>query len=238
MARILIGCPTYSGKNYCIKRFLERLALVKQESDVLFVDNSEDEEHAESIRAAGFEVVRTKKQSDIIATIIHNRQVIIDRALEKKYDFVFFLDTDVLPPEDVVARLVAQKKDIITGVYVGMMKVQGRIRVTPVLYDFSQKKDYFRPIPLNAIFDDEVREIAASGFGCVLIARHVFEKVKIRYNKELGSGEDIPFCRDARELHGLKTFVDTSIKCTHMQKDRDLNIPAGVASFSVTYELE
>ena len=238
MKRVLIGCPTYSGKNYCIKRFLEMLALLKQGHDVLFVDNSDDETHANIIRAAGFEVVRTKTQSDVIATIIQNRQVIIDRALQKKYDHVFFLDTDVLPPEDVITRLVEEKKDIITGVYLGLMKVQGRIRVAPVMYDFSQKKDYFKPLPLNAVFDDGVKEIAACGFGCVLIARHVLEKVTLRYNKELGSGEDIPFCRDARELQGFKTFMDTSLKCTHMQKDRDLNIPAGIASFSVTYELE
>lgn len=238
MTRVLIGCPTYSGKNYCIKRFLERLAIIKKEHDVLFVDNSDDDSHSEIIHAAGFEVIKTKKDVDLIATIINNRQKIIDRVLERNYDYLLFLDTDIIPPEDVIIRLLSHKKYIVTGVYPGLMKIQGKVRIAPVIYEFSQKKDYFKPIAINAVLDDEFKEIAACGFGCVLISKRVLEKVRLRYNKELGSGEDIPFCRDARELCGFQTFVDTSIKCTHVQKDRDLDFPAGVASFSVTYDLE
>lgn len=239
MQRVLIGCPTYDGQSYCIGRFVEQLKLVKGPNDVLFVDNSGNDAHSEIIKAAGFEVIRNKNAGeDRIAKIISNRQKIIDRFLEKRYDALLFLDTDILPPEDIISRMIAHKKDIVTGVYLGAMKIQGKIRQAPVIYDFSHKKDYFRPVPLNSVLDEDLREIAASGFGCILISRPVLEKVQLRYNKELGSGEDIPFCRDARELHGFKTFVDTSIKCTHMQKERDLNFPAGIASFSFEYELE
>ncbi len=239
MQRVLIGCPTYDGQSHCIERFLEQLKLVKGPHDVLFVDNSENDLHAQTIQAAGFEVLQNKNAGqDRISKIISNRQKIIDRMLQKKYDYLLFLDTDILPPEDIIPRLLSHKKDIITGTYLGAMKIQGKIRQAPVIYDFSHKKDYFKPVPLNDVLGESVREIAACGFGCILISRAVLEKVQLRYNKELGSGEDIPFCRDARELHSFKTFVDTSIKCTHMQKERDLNFPAGVANFSFVYELE
>ncbi|MBI4016740.1 MAG: hypothetical protein HY363_03540 [Candidatus Aenigmarchaeota archaeon] len=239
MQRVLIGCPTYDGQSHCISRFLEQLKLVKGPHDALFVDNSEGDEHANKITAAGFEVARNKDAgADKIARIISNRQKIIDRMLQKNYDYLLFLDTDVLPPQDIIPRLLAHKKDLVTGIYLGAMKIQGKIRQAPVIYDFSHKKDYFKPVPLNSVLDEDVREIAACGFGCVMITRQVVQKVELRYNKELGSGEDIPFCRDARELHGFKTFVDTSIKCTHMQKDHDLDFPAGIAHFSFEYELE
>ena len=239
MQRVLIGCPTYDGQSYCISRFLEQLKLVKGAHDVLFVDNSESDTHQNMITGAGFEVIRNRNAGeDRIAKIISNRQKIIDRFLEKKYDALLFLDTDILPPEDILPRMLTHKKEIVTGVYLGAMKIQGKIRQAPVIYDFSHKKDYFRPVPLNSVLDDDVREIAASGFGCILISRAVLEKVQLRYNKELGSGEDIPFCRDARELHGFKTFVDTSIKCTHMQKEKDFDFPAGITHFSFVYELE
>lgn len=238
MKRVLVGCPTYDGQYFCISRFLERLKEVKGQHDALFVDNSLDNKHSDTIRKAGFEVIKTTPQEDRIATIINNRQHIINRALEKKYDYLLFLDTDVLPPSDIIPRLLAHNKDIITGIYLGTLNRKGKTLQAPVIYDFSHRKDYFKPIPLNDVLGNNILEIAACGFGCSLISRAVLEKVKLRYNKTLGSGEDIPFCRDARELHNFKIYTDTSIKCTHMQPNKDLDFPAGVAHFSFAYDLE
>ena len=100
MQRVLIGCPTYDGQSYCIQRFLEQLKLVKGPHDALFIDNSESDTHSQTIAAAGFEVVRNVNAgADRIAKIISNRQKIIDNLLEKKYNYLLFLDTDIIPPE-------------------------------------------------------------------------------------------------------------------------------------------
>ncbi len=237
--KVLVGCPTYGGHGFCIKRFLTSLKEIRYpDFDVLFVDNSEKEDHANLIKSQGYEVIRNKeKTDDKVHAIIQNRNILIKRVLEKDYDYLLFLDTDVLAPERVIEKLVSHNKDIVSGVCPGRQKIKGRSLIAPVIYDFADKEGYVKPIPINKILEDTFFEIAACGFGCCLIKKEVLQKINLRYNKELGGGEDFPFCKDAREK-GYKIFADTSIRCTHMHADKDLEFPISVAGFGIRYDIK
>ncbi len=237
--RVLIGCPTYEGHSFCIKRFLEALKKISYPNfDVLFVDNSEKEEHAQFIRSHGYEVLRNaEKTADRIDAIIKNRNIIIQRAIEKGYGCLLFLDTDVLVPEDIIEKLLSHDNDIVSGVYLGGQMIKRRMRLAPVIYDFTEKKDYVKHIPVERVLEGDFFEIAACGFGCCLIKREILEKVTLRYNKELGGGEDFPFCKDARDK-GYRIFADCTVKCIHMTKEKDLVFPVSVASFRISYDIK
>lgn len=235
--RILIGCPTYDGQAHCIERFMQGLKeLTYKNYDVVFVDNSLNDAFAQKIKTCNYEVIRNPAQGERIVNIVNNRKIIITRALEKKYDYLFFVDTDVLLPPNAIQKLLAVKQPISSGVYLSGLPVSGSLRIAPVLYDFSEKEDYYKIIPMNDVMEDLIFEIAACGFGCCLIRREVLEKVQLRYNEKIQSGEDIFFCYDARKL-GYRTFVNTTVRCTHMVADGDVTFPAGVAHFSVEYDL-
>lgn len=233
LQKVLIGCPTYDGHEHCIERFIQGLKnLSYRNFDVLFVDNSEKEDYAKKIKNAGYQVVRNPSSKEKISKIVDNRNKIIQHAIEKKYDYLFFVDTDVLLPTDAIEKLLSVKQPITSGVYLGALPVQGEIKIAPVLFEFSDKKDYIKIIPLNEVLDELVFGIAACGFGCCMIEREVIEKVKLRYNEQTKSGEDILFCADARKNFGYPVFVNTAVKCTHMVVGGDLDFPAGVANFS------
>ncbi len=234
--RVLIGCPTHESQKYCLPRFLEALGRLHHvRKDVVFVDNSPNEVCVEDLKKQGFTVFHTKEEKGLPA-IVENRKKIVQHLLkDKSYTHILFLDTDIFFPEDTLKKLLSQNVPIATGVYLGGQEIKGKIRLAPVLYDFAQKLDYIKPMPVNKIMGDAVFEVAACGFGCCLIEREVFEQVELRYNKELGGGEDILFCKDAREK-GYRTYVDTSIKCIHMRPEKDLVFPAAVIGFSVSYD--
>lgn len=238
LPKILVGCPTYDGHSHCISRFTDGLKnLTYKNFDVLFVDNSQNEDYAKKIRESGYEVVRNPSSKEKIINIVENRNKIIQRAIEKKYDYLFFVDTDVLLPVDAIQKLLSVKQPIASGVYLGGLPIQGETRIAPVLFDFSDKKDYVKIIPLNDVMEEIIFGIAACGFGCCLIEREVLEKVKLRYNEQTKSGEDVLFCADARKNFGYPTFVNTAVKCTHMVLGGDLVFPAGIAAFSFEQEI-
>ena len=129
-------------------------------------------------------------------------------------DYLFFLDSDQICPADTLVRLMEHDAPIVgtlvTTKYPPHMVVTG----------LGSQDEGFRPIldwPKNALI-----EVDATGFGCCLIKREVFEKfpdgnpfLKV-YCKGLGDnyGEDWSFCIRARE-HGFPIYVDTSIPVGH-----------------------
>ena len=57
------------------------------------------------------------------------------------------------------------------------------------------------------------------GIGCMLIHRSVLEKLEFRENLE-GGFDDVTFCNDVRNKLNLKIYLDTSVKCIHLVKEK------------------
>lgn len=215
--RVLIGCPTSYRHKHCIEKFIQALKqLTYPNFDVLFVDETQGEEYADYLRKNNFKVIKNYPQSTAkIGRIIENRNVLISYCINNNYDFMFFLDTDVIPPIDSIEKLIRHNKDITAGIYLANQNINNKVSLLPVLRGLSDYQDYSKIIQLEEIKEDKFFEIFGCGFGCCLIKKQVFEKVKLRFNLHLDSSEDFIFCYDARVKHGFKTFVDTSVKCTH-----------------------
>ena len=62
--KVLVGCPTYDGKKYCLKEYAEALKkLTYANFDVLIVDNSKESGYSCMIEALGFKVIRNEWQN-------------------------------------------------------------------------------------------------------------------------------------------------------------------------------
>ena len=168
------------------------------------------------MKSKGHNVIFDDNKSELkIERILSSRRILQQKVLKDGYDYLFFLDTDLMIPSKTLKKLVEADKDIIVGVYLATMKVGGKAGVFPVLYDFADKGKA-RLMLHQEVIDDKVIEINASGLGCCLISKKVLEKINFRYFKESKSGEDVAFFVDAREKFGFKAFANTSVKCLHM----------------------
>jgi GT2 family glycosyltransferase len=126
------------------------------------------------------------------------RNRILERLMRLDFDFVLWIDSDIVVPPDIVDRLLSftPAEKIIGAVY----RCRGK-GCTPC---------YF---PLG---DDE--HASWVGFGCVLIAKEVHEKVgkfEIAKNCFGVQGEDSNFCRRARKL-GYQIRVDSDTFVEHL----------------------
>jgi len=149
------------------------------------------------------------------------RQKVVDQARANNARWLFFVDTDVFPPQDAITRLMAHDKKIVTGIY--YMKTHPP---QPVIFQKLGDGPYWN-FPV-----EELVEIEGAGLGCTLIDMEVFDEFERQgisffdenwvHTKPDGSkvkvkvGEDHWFFMKAKEL-GFQPYCDTSVLCDHME---------------------
>lgn len=142
-----------------------------------------------------------------------NRNMVVKKFLTlpeaQKYEWLLFVDSDVVPPPYAAEILLSRGKKIVGGVC------------------FIMGNDGY-PIPNiskeleGGFIKPELMEVKGMGTGCILIHREVLKKIKrnhfrFRYDKWgiAGiAGEDYDFCEKAVKK-GYKIYADLTVQCEH-----------------------
>ena len=146
------------------------------------------------------------------------------------YDYILWIDADIkFGPEDF-ERLVADDKDIITGVYPMMHSAE-----TDGSVSISLSASGMDGVSFNTM-GGGLEECLVCGFGFILIKRGVFECIPRPWfpcqrmtmlGRDCMPGEDIAFCLKAREA-GFQVWVDRGVFLPH-KKETYLMPPKGTA---------
>lgn len=159
--------------------------------------------------------VLSMKTGSLIYT---SRNSLATTAIQSEADFVFWLDSDMVFKPDTLVRMMDTLKkndlDILSGLYFRRVPPY-----SPVLFDKLDidgvKADYseYSKIP------DDLFEVGACGFGCVLMKTDVFFDVQSKFGNMFApignNGEDVAFCWRARQC-GYKIICDPSVICGHV----------------------
>lgn len=146
-------------------------------------------------------------------------------AMENDFDYILWLDSDVMCPPDTIQRLLDDMNDhdadIVSGLYVSRkhppspviynnLDVPGRDETGRIISKLFTYDDY----PINQFF-----QVAACGFGCVMTRTSLFRKVWDKFGPPFApypwSGEDVAFCYRLKQLN-IPIYCDSSISCGHI----------------------
>ena len=166
------------------------------------------------------------------------RNVVASQALHSGAEYLFFWDSDVVPPYDIVPRLVAQGRPVISALYWRRYP-----HMFPEVFRVNPKTGIPEPMTAEEIhrMKGGLIECDAVGLGACLIHRSVLEKLAERSNRftminpdnpdetlevyefmkmiiqdRVTVSEDIHFCSRVKNELGYKIFVDLSIECAHL----------------------
>ncbi len=213
MPKILVGCPTSNHKEYCFEEYLKGIKeLTYKNFDILLVDNSKDDDYYNKIKDK-IPVIKDKYFENARDRIIHSRNILRNKVLSEGYDYLLSLEQDVIPPKDVIERLLKDNQKIVGGLY---FKTGSFNELIPLVW-LREDKNHARRANIEEIKEDKLIEVITCGLGCILIHRSVLEKIEFRYSKDKKAFDDVWFCEDARN-NNFKIFCDTGIKCKHLIK--------------------
>ncbi len=135
---------------------------------------------------------------------------------DPNWTHVFFVDSDVVPPDDALRKLLLLDADIATGMYPLFMK--GGIFWSVA----DEKTDWIRMQEER----QEPFETGSCGGGCLLVRREVlvdikwpwfkteYQEIYLNEGNGIKTGEDVFFCKKAIEK-GYKVIADPSVICKH-----------------------
>ena len=239
--KILVGCPTYDGKEYCLKEYADSVKNIGYDNyDIILVDNSENEEYYKKIKGLGVKAWHlSEKGLSTREKIAACRNLLRKLAIEE-YDYFLSLEQDVIPPKDIIKKLLSHNKKIVSAVY-NMKMDDGK--EMPLLWRFLDEKEIGDLIKKNPNLKPEIGNIkqksikfskryeseelpknilikaAACGLGAVLIHKDVLKKIAFRAVAGKAAYDDMLFCQDALR-NGFDIFADTSVVCRHLQDER------------------
>lgn len=139
--------------------------------------------------------------------VAHNRNLLAMRSIEGKFSHLLLIDSDMTFEPDTLRQMLAQNKDI-----VGLAANHRRLPLQSVVKPLDG--DVSKPLPTQLF------EAASCGTGVMLIRTSVFENILVpwfefEYVDGERIGEDVNFCRKAREA-GFKICVDPTIPVRHV----------------------
>jgi len=227
--KVLVGCPTSDHKEYCLDPYINSIKSLTYKNDILLVDNSENKDYYKKIKEKGIPVIKDKYRETARDRIVHSRNILRRQVLDNGYDYLLSLEQDVIPPKNIIERLLAHKKDVISGVYYKKIYITVKnkeyTKIVPLLWKIT-KEDKEKKL-ITYITDEELQtsllNIDMCGLGCLLIHRNVLEKIKFRYKKQEKAFDDTWFCKDAIK-NNFKIYANPTLKCKHLIEGMNWNI--------------
>lgn len=220
--KILVGCPTSFHKEYALEQYAKAIkSLTYSNFDILLVDNSKDNVYFEKIKKLSLPVIKGPWFESARDRIIASRNILREKAIKENYDYFFSLEQDVLPPKDILEKLLQHNKKLITAIYFAnnIIPDTQTHELIPLVYKLVDEKTLsMRPLNEVELWKNlGLTEVVSAGLGCVLIHRNILEKIKFRYEKN--TFDDRWFFIDCYDKK-IKVFADTSIKCKHLIHNR------------------
>jgi len=186
--KVLIGTPIYKGKEYIRKEFVQRVKeLTYPNFDFLLVDNSKGTSYTAKLRRDGLRVVRTPRGNNARDALRNSENYLIERVVNGEYEYLFMLESDVIPHRDVIQRLMAHMdphhiditkgKRIIGCPYHIGLKTKNLCIAQLKYYEDQEAMgcEYLTPGDERDFIGTGLQKVHAMGVGCTLMHRSLFE---------------------------------------------------------------
>ncbi len=254
--KVLVGSPVYQ-KPEILECFLKSLKNLNRRTisiDYFFIDDNSDESSSKLI--AEFErddaqvtVVLGEKQGrylcdedfhhwddNIIFKVAKYKNAIIDYTIENNYDYLFFVDSDLVLHPDLIEHLKDANKDIVSEIFWSQWGKDRPLEPNVWLFDEYDLVPKILYEDLNEIeknsrrnrFLEQLRipglyEVGGLGAVTLIHKAALMKGVNFKTIKNLTiHGEDRFFCIRAAVL-GIDLFVDTYYPAYHIYREKDLD---------------
>lgn len=231
-SKVLIACPTSDVKEYAWDKYFAGLkSLSYLNFDIAIDDNSKSGDYFRKMSIFAEEWNQSHQNSKCMISrsgysspfarqrIVNSRNILRQKFLSGKYDYFLSLEQDVVPPVNIIERLLEHGKKVVSGAYFTGFPKYSSVRLLAFRHTTPANPveplwDVGEPLGIMEVLPARLMDVAVVGLGCVLIHRSILEKVSFRYDAQTDASDDMFFCYDARKV-GATIFLDSSQLCQH-----------------------
>jgi hypothetical protein len=223
--KVLIGVPTYAGKNYCLDEFIESLWLLNKDGfscHVLIVDNTDDGgANAKYIHElSGFEThhLDVTDAEYVNQRLERSHNFLRETALKSKADYLFHVESDLILPVNTLQLLYLTNERIVSANYslhCGAVRYPIMHYSTDMLYlHMSRGKLLINPeLCWRQTLRAGKQETSLCGLGVVLIHKAVLN-ISFRSDPLQSHSPDSFWATDVADA-GYKIYVQNEAYAYH-----------------------
>ncbi len=254
--RVLVAIPTYYGKDYVLEEFMTNIAnFTYQNYDIMLIDTTPEKGgwfYKKMLKypkgnARKKTVIPLRRSKTGRQTLAKARNYLRRAFLSEDYDYMFHLESDLLPPKDIIERLMEEEKLIITGMYeIGVEGTnftlgkgtfwefdhEGRNplihlafptppeRLTPekIARNDTAFTRQLKPHEWETFIDGTVKQVGGCGLGCTLIHRDILERFDFRADIQFSFHDDVLFYADLFNAR-VPVWLHTGYNILHKNQD-------------------
>lgn len=175
----------------------------------------------------GLQTVEQTEVSVVANSLVYTaRNQLALKAIEEKFDYILWLDSDMVFPSDTLKKLYekAEKNnlDFISGLYFSRTQPQKPVVYKSIDWEQDPKTALIKHSaePWYDYPKDQIFGIGGSGFGCVLVKTSLIKLIAERFQVSPFEpmpflGEDLAFCWRVSKL-GKRMYCDSRVKLGHV----------------------
>jgi len=246
--RIMLACPIRQ-KPEILKPFLDSITRLKTEFDCVFIDDNTNPDSSNLLKTFECKVFTpeikdegnyqhdnfTHKWDDSsIWKVAMFKDFLIEEAINGFYDYIFFIDSDLILHPETINQLISRKVDIISNIF--WTSWQPNTKPMPNVWQSDEYNMFVNKSNPGKESQEFLEQITKPGYyevgglgACTLISRAAIVN-GCRFAKIPNItfwGEDRHFCVRANAL-GFKLHVETTYPAYHIYRDSDLD---GITNF-------
>lgn len=145
------------------------------------------------------------------------RNSIVKEFRELNYDYLLWIDDDIIPPVYALDKLIAADKDVIGAACFSMKADSGNYFPYPVTLRYNEEKRY------QVYYGKGVEEVDATGGAFVLVKRKVYDQLERPYEFVYHRDGTLALTCDFRiwqkwQALGGEIYIDFDVLCDHQKK--------------------
>jgi GT2 family glycosyltransferase len=220
LPKILIGTPTYSGKNYCVSQFILNVldfTYPKNRCEFVIFDNSPTPENARFLtKEYGVKVIwKDFEGLKVNEKLAKTHQMVKEYAVDNGFDYILHLESDVFPQVDVIEELLRTGKSVVGVPY--LIGNGGQRHFVTRIFDYHNK-DYCSIVNMahfqQFFFNGEVKRCSTNGLGCTLIKTSSIKSINFRHEENRDEAPDTFFSNDLMQ-NRISYWVHTGMLAFH-----------------------
>ena len=216
--KILVGAPHWDRKDYILERYAKRIKELNYPNyDILIADTSKDPIHLDVLKGYDLPAVHVSTGTTARTRVRDARNAVRAHALEHDYDFIFFYDTDIIAPKDILLELLQWGKKVVGGWYYVGVPSFARPVITRNWINLEQQSPDRMAI-YKEMAENRLMKSFIGAMGVQLIHREILEKFKFFVLDEMHWFAD-SFFFYALERKGIQAYTDTEMLCPHFTSD-------------------